>query len=72
MVSVVRYQVTLGVNNCVLLIAVESAELEPADLQWSGQKFELDYNLMMFYGIISLPILWTLEINTILYNYIAS
>ena len=40
-------------------------EPEPADLQWSGQKFELDYNLLMCYGITSLSILWSLEIHTI-------
>ena len=34
------------------------AELEPANLQWSGQKIGLDYNLLMCHGIISLPILY--------------
>ena len=27
------------------------AEPEPADLQWSGRKFELDYNLLICHGI---------------------
>ena len=50
-----------GVCVCVCVCA----ELEPANLQWSGQKFELDYNLLMCYGITSLPILWSLGIHTV-------
>ena len=38
-------------------------EPEPADLQWSGQKIALDDNLLMCYGITSLPILWSLGIH---------
>ena len=29
-------------------------EPEPADLQWSGQKFGLDYNLLMCYDIANI------------------
>ena len=39
------------------------SELEPADLQWSGQKTGLDYNLLMRHGITFLPILWCLRIH---------
>ena len=37
-----------------------SAEPEPADLQWSGQKIRLDFNLLMCYDITSLSILYNL------------
>ena len=40
-------------------------ELEPADLQWSGQKIVLDYNLLMCHGIASLQILWSLGYITV-------
>ena len=33
---------------------VTSAEPEPADLQWSGQKFGLDYNFLMCYDIANI------------------
>ena len=36
------------------------AEPEPADLQWSGQKIRLNFNLLMCYGITSLSILCSL------------
>ena len=36
------------------------AEPEPADLQWSGQKIRLDFNLLMCYDITSLSILYNL------------
>ena len=56
------YIVSCYLMNCT---SVTPAEPEPADLQWSGQKFELDYNLLICYGITSgLPILWSLEINS--------
>ena len=41
------------------------AEPEPADLQWSGEKIGLDYNLLICHSITSLPILRSL-------GYIAS
>ena len=39
----------------------KASEPEPADLQWSGQKFKLEYNLLMCYGIT----FWSLEIHTV-------
>ena len=47
-------------NNKIAHSVVEcNLELEPALLQWSGQKPGLDYayNLLMCHGITSLPIL---------------
>ena len=41
-----------------------TAEPEPADLQWSGQKVRLDFNLLIIYimccDITSLSILYNL------------
>ena len=42
-------------------------EPEPADLQWSGQKIRLDFNLLMCYSITFLSILYKL-----VWGYIAS
>ena len=46
---------------------IANAEPEPADLQWSGQKIRLDFNLLMCYGITFLSILYKL-----VWGYIAS
>ena len=56
-------------NSC----CYQSADPEPADLQWSGQKAGLDYNLLMCHGITSLSLLILCSLGThILYNNIAS
>ena len=41
-------------------VHIRLAEPEPADLQWSGQKIRLDFNLLMCYDITSLSILYNL------------
>ena len=46
-----------------------STESEPANLQSSGQKTGLDYNLLMCHDITSLPIFYGLW-GYILYNYL--
>ena len=43
-----------------LTVMSPKSEPEPAHLQWSGQKIRLDYNLLMCYGITSLPVLYNL------------
>ena len=43
-----------------LVYLIKKAEPEPADLQWSGQKIRLDFNLLMCYDITSLSILYNL------------
>ena len=58
------------VAKCLLLSSQHSithfawivAEPEPADLQWPVQKIRLDFNLLICYGITSLPILYDLAI----------
>ena len=54
--SVVR--LTLPLLYYIALSYIIVAEPEPADLQWSGQKTGLDYNLLMCCGISSLAILY--------------
>ena len=51
------------------IITLISAESEPADLQWSGQKLD---NLVMCYGITSLPILRSLGIYMLKYSHVTN
>ena len=46
--------VCLSVCMFVCMHVCACAELEPADLQWSGQKIRVDFNLLMCYDITSL------------------
>ena len=52
-------------------ILPQLTEPEPVDSQWSGQKTELDHNLLMCHGITSLPILWSLGIHSYIITYLA-